>query len=74
MHPYLLGPFPHLLDPTGIVVYLDADLIVTRPLDDLIDGGRGGEVCAVTDVDRDRWFPEWEPARPRQRRCAATRT
>lgn len=61
-HPHLLGPFAHLLDPTGIVVYLDADLFVTRPFDDLLAAAADGKVCAVTDLASGRWFAEWEQA------------
>ena len=61
-HPHLLGPFPHLFDPSGIVVYLDADLILTRPLDDLLAAAADGKLCAIVDeIVADRWFAAWEP-------------
>ena len=61
LHPYLLGSFPHLLEPEGIFVYLDADVIVTRPLDDLIAAAADGMLCVFADeIVAGRWFEEWE--------------
>jgi hypothetical protein len=56
---FLLKPFPHVLDPEGIVVLIDSDMIVTRRLDPLLELADGGKVCLFADVD-DRWFAEWE--------------
>ncbi len=60
-HPFLLGPFAHLLEPNGLVVYLDADVIVTRPLDDMLEAAGAGKFCAFPDLVPERWFSEWAP-------------
>jgi hypothetical protein len=58
-HPFLLAPFPYLVDPEGIVVCLDADVIVTAPLGPLLDAAVDGNVCVVTDFLEERWYAEW---------------
>jgi hypothetical protein len=62
--PMLLKPFPHLLDPSGTVVIIDSDMIVTRSLDPILAQTRAGKVCLVSDIEdqRDRRIPEWEQA------------
>jgi hypothetical protein len=52
----LFTPYANLLHPQGIVVMLDSDLLVTRRL----EAARSGQVCACSDPESDRWFPEWE--------------
>lgn len=69
-HPWLLAPHACLALPADVVVSIDADVIVTAPLDDLLALARVGQVCAFPDRLADRWFPEWEgafalPAPPR---------
>jgi hypothetical protein len=59
--PVLLKPFAHLLDPQGTVVMIDSDMIVTRPLDPVLELADAGSVCLFGDPD-DRWFAEWEEA------------
>ena len=41
-----------------VVVYLDADVIVTEPLGDLLEAAAQGAISAFPDVG-DRWFPQW---------------
>lgn len=59
-NPQLLKPFANLMSPKGIVVILDSDLIVTRPLDPMLQAASGGRVCACSDPESDRWFADWE--------------
>jgi hypothetical protein len=61
-HPTLYKAFPHLLDPDGIVVIIDGDMIVTRSLDPLMDLAEQGKVCLFSDIEeqRSRWFEEWQ--------------
>ena len=70
-HPWLLAPFACLARPAGVTVYLDCDVVVTTPLDPIIDQARHGKHCAFADRVPDRWFAEWEtvfalPAPPRR--------
>jgi hypothetical protein len=61
--PATLKPYPHRLDPSGTVVVIDSDIVVTAPLDELLDLARGGKIVATrawTEAARERWFPEWE--------------
>src|SRR5690348_17064369 len=58
--PYLLkyvGPTTH---PADVMVMLDADIIITRPLAPLAASARAGKVVAFVDRLHDRYFPEWE--------------
>lgn len=69
-HPWLLAPFACLARPADVVVAIDCDVIVTAPLDPIIDAARRGQVCAFPDWMPNRWFAEWEtvfalPSRPR---------
>lgn len=60
--PYLVKPFPALLDPDGIVVLLDSDMIVTDTLRPVIALAESGKICAFPDHPSDygRWFAEWQ--------------
>lgn len=59
-HPFLCSAFPHFLHPRGIVVCIDADVIVTLPLDPVFAAARRGLLCAAPDYLADRWFGEWQ--------------
>jgi hypothetical protein len=59
-HPFLCGAFPFLLKPQGTVVCIDADVIVTRPLDAVFEAATRGMVCAAPDYLANRWFRDWE--------------
>jgi hypothetical protein len=59
-HPWLLEPYACMAAPAETVIYIDADVIVTRPLDALIASAREGKVCVFANLPDDRWFPEWE--------------
>jgi hypothetical protein len=58
-HPWLLEPVACLARPAEVVVYIDADVIVTQPLNDLIERARVGGVVVFPDALPDRWFAEW---------------
>ena len=58
-HPWLLEPVSCLAARAEVVVYIDADIIVARPLHDLIERARVGEVVVFPDAQPDRWFAEW---------------
>jgi len=59
-HPWLCEPIACMALPAEVIVYLDADVIVTRPLDALIERARAGKIVACADTMSDRWFSEWE--------------
>ncbi|MGH9027242.1 MAG: hypothetical protein ACRDWD_14170 [Acidimicrobiia bacterium] len=60
LHPYLLYPFAGNLSHNGVMVIVDSDVIVTDTLDPLLAEARNGKICAMAEVKRNRWFPEWE--------------
>ena len=68
--PYLLKTVAPRANPAAVIVLIDADMIATRPLGELIDRVRGGGVVAFEN-DTHRFVPEWGelldlgPARPR---------
>jgi hypothetical protein len=56
--PFLLKTPAPLRHPARAMVLIDADIIVTRSLDSLIDRASQGRVVAV-EHGQDRFFPEW---------------
>jgi hypothetical protein len=56
--PYLLKTVAPLRHPAGVMVLVDADIIVTRPLTELIERASHGRVLAV-EHGQDRFFGEW---------------
>lgn len=60
--PFLAKPFPHLLEDRGTIVIIDADVIVTRHLGDIVELADAGAICVYPDHPeaQDRWFAEWE--------------
>lgn len=60
--PYLVKPFPHLLEPRGTIALIDSDMIVTRGLHPIIEQADAGKVCLFADIpdQRHRYSPEWE--------------
>ena len=72
-NPWLLAPQICQARPARVVVYLDADVIVTEPLGDLLEAAAQGAICAFPDV-RDRWFPQWHEIFDLARRCARSAT
>ena len=60
-NPLLFKPFPHLLQPEGIVVIIDSDMVVTRSLGDALTHAEAGKIClAAEESQEQRWFPEWQ--------------
>lgn len=59
-HAWLLAPHACLARPATVVVSVDADVIVTAPLDAILARARDGKICAFPDPLRTRWFGEWE--------------
>jgi hypothetical protein len=61
-HPVLMKTYAGELDPSGVVVVLDSDVIVTGSLGEYFTLARDGKICAYPDRNdvRLRWFPEWE--------------
>ena len=60
-NPLLYKPFPYLLNPDGIVIVLDADIIVTSSLKRIFKQAEEGKICVFPDPGGDdRWFVEWE--------------
>jgi len=60
LHPWLLHPYACTLRPADIVIYVDADVIVTQPLDEIVDCARRGQICVFRDTAATRWFMEWQ--------------
>jgi len=61
-NPQVLKPYPAQLSPTGIVVVIDSDMIVTRPLAEPLADARAGRISVFSDHESSaaRWFAEWE--------------
>lgn len=57
--PMLLKPAGPLARPADLVVVLDADVIVTRPLTPLLDAARAGRIVVFANDNAERHFPEW---------------
>ena len=70
--PVLLKTHAPLRHPAEVVVLIDADIIVTRSLDGLIDRALQGRVLAVDD-GQDRFFSEWGELTGGQRRPPSLR-
>lgn len=67
----LFKPFAHLVDPDGVVVTIDSDVLLTRSLEEIVAQAAEGCIVAYPDPEDDRVFAEWEevfelPAAPRQ--------
>jgi hypothetical protein len=56
--PWLLKTVAPLAHPAEVMVLIDADMIVTRPLTELIERAGEGKVVAFEN-DMDRFVPEW---------------
>jgi hypothetical protein len=59
--PMLLKPEAACALPAEVAVVLDADVIVTRPLHELIATAAEGRIVVFANGDSDRFFPEWGP-------------
>ena len=56
--PFLLKTVAPTRHPADVMVLIDADMIVTRALGDLVERAREGRVLAVRH-EHDRFFPQW---------------
>jgi hypothetical protein len=59
-----LTPVGPLERPAGVAALLDADIIVVRPLTELIAAARGGRLVGFVnnEPNHDRFFDDWGPA------------
>jgi hypothetical protein len=64
VHPVFLKPHAPIEHPAQVAILLDADIIVTRPLTELIDTARRGKLVGFLDnpPHDDRFFSEWSEA------------
>jgi len=60
--PSLLKAFVRFLDPSGVIVIIDSDMIVTRSLGYIVDRAAKGKICVFPDDSSQgaRWFKDWE--------------
>jgi hypothetical protein len=60
--PHAVKPFPVLLNPSGVVVVIDSDMLVTSPLSPILERAQAGKICVFPDAPADlgRWFAEWD--------------
>ena len=56
--PFLLKTVAPTSHPADVMILIDADMIVTRPLTELIDRASEGLVLVV-EHEHDRYFPQW---------------
>jgi hypothetical protein len=56
--PWLLKTVAPLREPADVAVLIDADMVATRSLAELVDSARGGGVVAFCDRQQ-RYFAEW---------------
>ncbi|WP_367319417.1 hypothetical protein [Streptomyces sp. HUAS ZL42] len=59
---YYLFPVGPMRLPADVMVVIDADIIVTRPLTSLVQDARDGRIVAFVDPLKDRFHPEWQTA------------
>jgi hypothetical protein len=57
--PHFAKTVAPLAHPSDVMVLIDADIIVTRPLTELIEEGRSGKVVAFADEVAHRFDPRW---------------
>jgi hypothetical protein len=59
INPLLLKAYPATLAPTGLVVIIDSDIIVTATLAGILEQAGAGSICVFPDNSPERWFAEW---------------
>jgi hypothetical protein len=64
MPPVYMAPLGPQARPAQVAVIVDADIIVLRPLTELVDSARQGRLVAFVNIppNDDRFFPEWASA------------
>lgn len=58
-HPWCIKPFAHLLNPSGVIVMIDSDMIITGNIKPVVDRARAGQICTFPDPNEARWFAGW---------------
>ena len=58
----LFKALPLLFDPTGTIIILDSDMLVTAHLGHVVEKAASGKICVFPDhfAHRERWYSEWE--------------
>lgn len=56
----LVKPVLHRVRETDVAVWIDSDVMVTGPLEPLVERAAAGAICVFPDPERERWFPEWQ--------------
>jgi hypothetical protein len=59
VEPHLLKYVGPMQQPADVMLLIDADMIVTRALDPIVEDVRAGKVVAFTDPLADRFFESW---------------
>jgi hypothetical protein len=70
-HAWLLEPYACMVRRAKTVVYVDSDIIITAPLDEILVSADSGRICVFGNVPHTRWFSQWEqifslPCAPRK--------
>jgi hypothetical protein len=62
VHAVLRKPRLHELDPEGVIIVVDSDMIVTRSLEHIVAQAEAGKICLFPDHPStgERAFPVWE--------------
>ena len=55
---YLVKPFARFLEPRGVVVLIDGDIILNLDFDDVVERASSGKICLYPDRDETRFFDE----------------
>lgn len=60
-HPYLVKPFPALMELDGVVALVDSDMVVTSSLEPILARAASGKICAFPNHPSELWrqFDEW---------------
>lgn len=49
-------------DPADVMLHLDADMVVVRSLEPMLESAALGRICAFRSPEVNRFFPEWQAA------------
>ena len=61
MKPWVLAPFPQVVDPEGLIAIIDSDIIITASLDPFFEQAERAQVVVFPDPwYTDRQFDSWE--------------
>ena len=62
IHAVLRKPRLHELEPAGVVIFIDSDMIITRSLAHVVEQAEAGKICLFADhhSSGERAFPVWE--------------